>query len=155
MRRTLHIIFAALTLMCLSSCGKSFQDIKMTSCELVSLTPRGLSSIDATVAIGIDNPTVQVGLSRMNAVVKMDGAPCLYVTADDVTLQARTEQVYNLSLHGALDDDFNPFQLLTLLRNPNLESFTIDVKYHGALKSGLGKDFEYTDIPLSDLLGKI
>ena len=32
---------------------------------------------------------------------------------------------------------------------------TADVRFRGVLKSGLGKDFEYTDIPLKDLLDKI
>ena len=155
MKRYLRLFVIALAVFCACSCAKSFQDIKVTSCDIVSLSPRGLTSIDATVNIGVDNPTVQVTLTRMNAVLKMDGIPCLLVTADDVTLDAKSEKVYPLLLHGSLDSEFNPFQLLTLLQQPDLEPMTIDVSFRGKLRSGLGKDFEYTDIPLKELLGKI
>ena len=32
---------------------------------------------------------------------------------------------------------------------------TIDASCHAALKSGIGKDLIYEDVPLKDLLGKI
>jgi len=155
MKRVLRLIIPALVALCLCSCANSFKDIKVTSCELLSLTPKGLSSLDATVNLGIDNPTVQVTLSQMNATVKMEGEPCLHITADDVTLAPRTKDYYPIELHGTIDGSFNPFQLLTLLNNPNLEPLTIDVRFHGTLKSGLGKDFEYLDIPIKDLLDQI
>ena len=155
MRRILQLLIPALAALCLCSCGKSFQDIRVTSCNVVSLSPRGLTAVDATVDIGVDNPTMQVTLSNMQAVVKMDGAPFLYVEADDVTLAQKSEQIYTLLLHGTLADDFNPFMLLSLLGQTDYDSMTIDVSFHGALRSGLGKDFEYTDIPLKNLLSKI
>lgn len=140
----------------LVSCGtKSLKDIKMTSCNVSSFTPKGLTSFDATVDLGVDNPSVQFALSKMYAVVKMNGSPCIHLTADDVTIAPRTEQVYPLTLHGTMDGGFNPFSLLGLLEGSGLEQMTIDVKYHGALKSGLGKDFEYKDIPLTDLIDRL
>ena len=155
MKKLLRLLIPALAALCLCSCGKSFQDIKVTSCDLESLSPRGLSAIDAVVNVGVDNPTVQVTLTNLAAVVKMDGVPCLHVTADDLTLAPKSEQVYSLLLHGALDELFNPLQLLTLLAEPNLDALTLDVSFRGKLRSGLGKDFEYTDIALKDLLSKI
>lgn len=155
MKNTVRIIIAALVAFCLCSCGKSFQDIKMTSCELVSLSPRGLSAIDATVSVGIDNPTVQVTLSQIYGLVKMNGEPCLHITADDVTLAPKTEDIYTLDLHGNIDSYFNPLQLLTLFSEPDWSVMTMDIRFRGTLKSGLGKDFEYKDIPLKDLLEKI
>ena len=155
MKASFSLVFCALAAVILCGCSKSFQDIRVTSCDVESLSPRGLTSIDATVNIGVDNPTVQVTLSQMKAVVKMDGVPCLNVTADDLTLAPRTEDVYTVLMHGTLAEGFNPFQLLTLLGQPELDPMTIDVSFHGTLRSGLGKDFEYTDIPLKELLSKI
>ncbi len=155
MKKSLKLLTVALAALCLVSCGKSFQDIKVTSCELVSLSPRGLSSLDATISLEVDNPTVQVTLTGMYAVAKMDGVPCLHFTADDLTLSPRSKEIYTIEVHGNIDDGFNPFQLLVLLQNRDMDLVTIDVKFRGTLKSGLGKDFEYKDIPLKDLLDKI
>ncbi len=155
MKRVVKLFAIALLVLMASSCIKSLKDIKITSCKVTSISPRGLAAFDATVDLGVDNPSVQFALSKMNAVVKMDGTPCLYLTADDVTVAPRTEQVYALILHGTMDEGFNPFSLLTLINSPGLEPVTIDVSYHGALKSGLGKDFEYKDLPLKDLLSGI
>ncbi|MBO7643503.1 MAG: hypothetical protein J6S62_00875 [Bacteroidales bacterium] len=155
MRTVLRLLIPALAAICLCSCSKSFQDIKVTSCELVSLSPVGLSAMDLNVNVGVDNPTVQVTLSQLRAVIKMDGVPCLNVTADDVVLAAKTEDVYPLLLHGSIAEGFNPLQLLGLIGLNDLSPLTADVAFHGALRSGLGKDFEYTDISLKDLLEKL
>ena len=155
MNKLLRLLIPVLAAVCLCSCSKSFQEIKVTSCALESLSPRGLSSIDAVVNVGVDNPTVQVNLTNLKATVKMDGIPCLHVTADDVSLAPKTEQVYTLILHGTLDESFNPLQLLGLLTEPDFDIMTLDVSFRGALRNGIGKDFEYTDILLKDLLSKI
>ena len=155
MRRLAELILLALSALLLTSCGKSLKDIEVTSCKVTSISPKGLSAFDATVDLGVNNPSVQLTLTRMNATVKMDGAPCLYLTADDVTLEPRSEQVYILSIHGLLDGNFNPFALLALLDSPDMDPMTIDVSCHASIKSGLGKDLIYKDIPLKELLGKI
>ena len=155
MRRLAELILVALAALLLTSCAKSLKDIEVTSCNVTSISPKGLSSFDATVDIGVNNPSVQLTLTKMNATVKMDGAPCFYLTADDVTLEPHCEQVYILSIHGLMDSGFNPFALLTLMNNPDLEPMTIDVSCRASLKSGLSKDLVYRDIPLKDLIGKI
>ena len=144
-----------LTVMLAGSCAKSLKDVKVTSYELTSFSPRGLTSFDATVDLGVDNPSVQFSLSKMNAVVKIEGTPCLNLTAEDVMVAPRSEQVYPLVLHGSMADGFNPFSLLVLLREPGLELLTIDVSCRGTLKSGLGKDFEYKDLPITDLMSSL
>ena len=155
MSRLLRIAIAAVAAFCLCSCANSFKDIKVTSCELLSLSPKGLSALDAAIEIGVDNPTVQVPLTNMYARVKMDGEPCLHFTADDVTLSPRSEEIYNIDIHGNIDGSFNPFQLLTLFQGSGLETVPVDVWFRGVLKSGFGKDFEYKDIPIKDLIDQI
>ncbi|MBO4671665.1 MAG: hypothetical protein J5640_07495 [Bacteroidales bacterium] len=155
MKRVAELFLVALSALLLTSCGKSFKDMEITSCKITSISPKGLSAFDATVDLGVNNPSVQLNLTKLKATVKMDGAPCLYLNADDVTIEPRSEQVYVLTIHGLLDGSFNPFALLTLLDSPDLEPMTIDASCHAALKSGIGKDLIYEDVPLKDLLGKI
>ena len=155
-RAAIYLALLVTAIFGLSSCNyKSLKDIKVTSCDITSISPKGLSAFDATVDLGVDNPSVQFSLSKMNAVVKMQGEPCMYLTADDVTVAPRQEQVYTLVLHGSMADGFNPFSLLNLLKEQEQEPLTIDVSYRGNLKSGLGKNFEYKDISLKDLIGRL
>ena len=132
----------------------SFQDIKITSWELGSLSPRGLSAFDAVLNLEVDNPAPQVSLSEMTAVIKLDQVPCLHLTADDITLVPHRRAWYTASFHGSLDENFNPFTFLQLIRQPDLAQLTMDVQFKGTLRSGLGKHFEYTDIPLKELMQK-
>lgn len=155
MNRIVKILLTALVVLCCSSCGKSLKDIQVTSCKLTSISPRGLSSFDASLDLVVDNPSVQVSLTKMSATLKMNGEPCLYLTADDVTLNPKSQEVYTLTVHGLMDSKFNPFSLLSLLQDMDLEPMSVDVFCHGALKSGIGKDFVYKDLPLKDLLDKI
>ncbi|MBQ9462093.1 MAG: hypothetical protein IJU68_00360 [Bacteroidales bacterium] len=155
MKKFVLILMTALAGVCLSSCSGSFKDIKLTSCELVSLSPRGLSAFDAVLNLSIDNPAPQVTLSEMSAVIKMNQVPCLHLTAEDITISPRTELIYSVTFHGTMDENFNPFTLLSLVKQPDLAAMTIDVGFRGTLKSGLGKYFEYKDIPVKDLIGQI
>ncbi len=140
MNRIVKILLTALVVLCCSSCGKSLKDIQVTSCKLTSISPRGLSSFDASLDLEVDNPSVQVSLTKMSATLKMNGgraSNCL-----------RNMQEMTAAL-------FLPFSLLTLLQDMDLEPMSVDVFCHGALKSGIGKDFVYKDLPLKDLLDKI
>ena len=91
----------------------------------------------------------------MNAVIRLNEIPCMYLTAEDITLVPRSEQVYVALFHGSLAENFNPFSLLPLLQHPDLECITIDLGFRGTLRSGLGKYFEYTGIPIKEIMGKI
>ena len=152
MKRSVELTVMLVAALLLASCSGSFKDIKVTSCEIVSITPSGRSAFDATLNLGIANPAPQVTLSEMYALIKMDQVPCLHLTADNVSIAPRTEAVYNVSFHGRLDEDFNPFSLLKFLNRQNETELTADIFFRGTLKSGLGKYFEYKDVPIKDLL---
>lgn len=155
MKKIAEIFIVFTAVLTLASCSNPFNDIRVTSCELVSASPRGLSAFDAVLDVSVDNPAPQITLSGANAVVKLEGVPCLYLTADDVTIMPKTELIYPVTLHGTLDSGFNPFALLSLIKAENWELMTVDVFFYASLKSGLGKHFEYRNLPLKDVLGTI
>ena len=154
MKRVVELIIVTIVALCAASCSGSFKDIKVTSCQLVEIVPRGLSAFDATMDLVVDNPAPQVTLSEMIALVKMDQVPCLHLAADELTIEPRSENAYTVFFHGQLDENFNPFTLLLLLKQENMDSLTMDISFRGSLKSGLGKHFEYNDIPIKDVLDK-
>lgn len=152
MKRVVELFLTLVAAFCIASCSGSFKDIKVTSCDIVSISPRGLSAFDASLNLGISNPAPQVTLSEMYAIIKMDQVPCLHLTAEDVTIAPRSEAIYNASFHGTLDENFNPFALLQLLNRPDETELTADISFRGTLRSGLGKYFEYKGVPIKELL---
>lgn len=154
MKRAIELFVIVIAMFCTASCSGSFKDIKVTSWVLTEVVPRGLSAFDATIDLGIDNPAPQVTLSEMSALIKMDQAPCLHLTAEDVTIAPRTESVYTVTFHGVLDENFNPFTLLQLFNQQKQTELTADFGFRGTLKSGIGKYFVYTDVPINDLIDR-
>ena len=79
MKRKIYILFIAILAVCLTGCSKA-KEISVTSCELVSLSPSGLKSIDGTVAVGIHNPMFGFRVTNTSGVVYYIGAELVYFT---------------------------------------------------------------------------
>jgi len=150
MKRVLTLLLLCTAL--LSSCTGRFKDIKMTSYDIVSITPKGLSSVDAIIDLGIDNPAMGITLKDIRGVARLNGEPCLYITAEDVKIEGRSEKEYRIPLHGVLGDEFNPFQLLTLLKGADLSGVKVDASARAEIGCGIGKNIEIKDMSLDKLL---
>lgn len=154
MKRILPILMLCTLLMNACSCSVSnFKDIKVKSFDVVSITPAGLSAVDAVVDVEVDNPAIDFAISRATGVLRYNGDECLTVTATDmVQVEGKSDKVYRVPLHGVLADNFNPFSFLTLLKSRDMTPFTVDVSAYAALRGGIGKELEFKGLPLSKLL---
>lgn len=137
-----------------TGCGKSVKDIKVTSFDIVSITPRGLSELAATIELGVNNPIISFTVRDALGTIKLDGTPCLDISADQIIIDADCEKIYSIPLRAKLCQGFNPFSLLTLFQNQDLSRFTVDVGAKIQLRSGVGKTFELKDIPLDKLVSR-
>ena len=147
------IIFIAACLL-LTSCGKGVKDIALTSFRLLSVSPQGLNGVTLLVEVGVDNPTVGFEITDVNAVLKLDTAPALLLTADQLMVESHAQKNYTIPLKGQIADGFNPFQLLRLISDDSVMSrLTADVSARAALRGGLGKNIEIKDIKLDSLTG--
>ena len=150
MKRVITLLLLCMAL--LSSCAGSFKDIRMTSYDIVSITPKGLSSVDAVIDLGIDNPAMGFTLTDIKGVARLNNEPCLLISADDMKIEGRSEKEYRLLVHGVLGENFNPFQLLTLLKNTDLSQIKVDASARAELGYGIGKTIEIKDKGLDKLL---
>lgn len=155
MKRVIAILIVCI--LALSGCSSGFKDIRITSCNLVSITPMGLSSVEAKVEMGILNPTVQFTLSNVTGCLKLGDKPYILLTTGDITVAANSEAVYPLEVLGTLAEGTNPFVVLSILTSAKLDlsTFKADVKAHITLKNGVGKDIELKDLPLTDIVKKL
>lgn len=152
MKRAVKAMCAVLAVFMLSGCAKSYKDIKVTGFSLVSISPRGLSGVDALVDVGIDNPSVGFEVFDLKCLVKMDGEPFVTLTSDQLVILGKTSKTYSIPLKGYLADGFNPFQLLGLLKDMDISRFKADVSARVNLRGGVGKEIKFKDLPLEGLI---
>lgn len=153
-------IVLAMAVILLSGCkGRSLKDIKVNSLEIVSLSPHGLRDIDAVVRLTVYNPSVGFELTDILGQLKYKGEEAIIITADQIMVAGKAEKTYTVPLHGTIADDFNPFQLLSLMKggggkNINLDDVTLDISLRPALRGGIGTTVVKKDISISDFLNK-
>ncbi len=153
-KRTIFGIFVAL-LACavLSGCSglSKVKDIKVTSCGLESYSLKGLRSVDAVLAVGIDNPTFAFKVMDVSGTVKYNGEDFATYTADTVSVEKKCSKVYDLPCSATLSDGVSLKQLMQIAKKGDLEGFTTDVTATVKLKSGAGKTFKFKNIDLNKL----
>mgnify|MGYP002621371252 CR=1 FL=1 len=134
--------------------GRRFQDVAITSVKLASVTPQGFTGVSAVMELGIHNPTVPFEVTDLGGLVKFQGQDALEVSGEPLQVAGHSDEVYQVPLQGRIADGFNPLRLLRLLGGEaGMEDITFDIRARASLRSGLGKNIEMLDIPLSGLLG--
>ena len=147
-------VLLALCMLLLGGCAKTYKDIKVTSFDIISISPTGLDAVDAVVDVGLDNPIVGFEVFNAVASIKLSGEECMSIVADQLVVEGHSEKVYRIPLHGSLSPSFNPLELLKLVKDMDLSKFTMDAKARVGLRGGLGKDIDIKDIKLEKLLKK-
>ena len=66
--RLARLLVLAVTLLAAASCAR-FQDIKVNSCSLGSVSLRGFTAADAVLDMEIDNPTMAFTISDIDGAV--------------------------------------------------------------------------------------
>ena len=153
-KRTISGIFVALLVSAvLSGCSglSKVKDIKVTSCGLGSYSLKGLRSIDAVLAVGIDNPALAFNVTDVSGIVKYNGEDFATYTADSISVEKKCSKVYDLPCTATLSDGVSLMRLMQIAKKGNLEGFTTDVTATVKLKSGAGKTFRFKNIDLNKL----
>jgi len=157
MKKKLSILIVTIlsVLPMLTGCT-SFSEIKIKSFEIVSVTPRGTTGLDALVKVEVDNPSMSFELTDLVGTLKLEGHPCLSITADQLIVAGKTVKIYSVPLQGRLSEGFNPFQLLRIINGYSLDfdKLTVDVSGKASLRGGVGKKLEFKDIKIGEYLVK-
>jgi hypothetical protein len=144
------LLVLAVAMTCLCGCSK-FKQIRPVSANLESVTPTGLRSVEAVVAVEVDNPAAQVALSEIEAVISRSGKVFGRVAVDPFILEARSLEKYSLNAVLTLDGGVSLLDLMSLLKSNVIEEFTIDFQVKASLKGGASKRMVFEDIPLKEL----
>lgn len=152
MKRRIRISLALLlSVICLSGCMRRFKEIKVTSAALESLQPDGLRNFDAVIGLGISNPAPAFNILHLRAEILRDTLEIAHATAENIAVDGKTERVYSIPVKGGISDGVSLLRVARLLRNFNPDEYTVDVHARASI-AGVGKNLEFTGIPLSKLL---
>ena len=148
------IVLLSVMLLALSGCKsvRNVKNISVSSVKVEAIAPQGLQGINVFLAIGIDNPAMQITLENINGALKYSGKVLGRVSVDPFTLQARSAEIYHLRAFVTLGEDATLKDLLMLADMTKLQECMVDVSATPRLKSGLGAPINLKDIPLKKLL---
>lgn len=131
---------------------KKVKDIKVTSVNLETISVQGLRSLGVHLAVGIDNPAMQIGLEDIYGSVKHSGKVLGNLTVDPFVVNARSAEIYHLRAVVSLAQGASLMDLALLMDENALNECTVDISARPRLKSGLSAPIDITDIPLKKLL---
>ena len=151
MKKRIILLLAVLSAMSLATGCKKVKEISVTSFEIVSVTPSGLTDLDALVKLGIHNPMVPFEVTDATGTLKIAGKPCISLSTDQLIVAGNTDKVYSIPIKGKIAEGFNPFDLLKLFNGTSLDfdKLTVDVNGKVALRGGVGKKLDLKDIKLN------
>lgn len=152
MKNKILIIVLAAVALCLGGCAKP-SDIKITSADIVSLSPSGLKSVRGSFSIGIHNPTFKFRVCDVKGRVYHKGKPLADVSADDFEVNGKSDEKYGIEGRAVLCQGVSLLSVLSLARDLNPDDYTLDISAEIKAK-GLRKHIERNNVPLSALLNE-
>lgn len=148
--RLLLLVCAAV--LSLVSCNK-ISEIRPTSFELESISPKGLSAIAVDFKLGIYNPAMQIALSDIFAEIVLDGKVVGNLSVAPFVMEAKSDKKYDLNALVALNKGFSIINLLPMMKDPeSLKNAYVNVKVKATLKNGLSKELKWNEIPVEKLM---
>lgn len=145
------IIGMILLVLSLGGC-KNIKDVRVTSVKLETVSIQGLKSLAMHLAVGIDNPAMQVHLEEIHGKIKHSGKVIGMLAVDPFTVYARSEEIYHIRAVVSLAEGAGIMDLAVLMDENALDRCTVDISVSPRLKSGLSAPISLNDIPLKTLL---
>ena len=112
------LLLVCVAIMSLVSCNK-IREIRPTSFELVSVSPKGFYSADVDFRLGIHNPALQIGFSDIFAEVVLNGKVIGNVSVAPFVMEAKSDKVYDINALLALNKGTSVLNLIPLLKSPD------------------------------------
>lgn len=146
------LLLVCAVIMSLVSCNK-IREIRPTSFELVSVSPKGFYSADVDFKLGIHNPALQIGFSDIFAEVVLNGKVIGNVSVAPFVMEAKSDKVYDMNALLALNKGTSVLNLIPLLKNPDaMKNAHINLRVRATLKNGISKELVWNEVPVEKLI---
>lgn len=151
-----RFILTALTVVmtvCLAGCGK-IKDISITSCDIVSISPSGLRSLNGVFLVGIHNPVFKFAVSDIQGTVYHKGTAIIDFTANGFEVQKKSDDKHRISGIAELRPEISLLSALALLKDLNADSYTVDVSAR-VKAEGIKMTISRKGMPLSSFMEQL
>ena len=128
------------------------KEIQVTSLAIEKIAPAGLKSLDVYLAVGIDNPAFQIGLSEINGSLTHSGKVLGRLAMDPVTVFGKSAEIYHLKANVSLAEEAGLRDLMVLADPAKLSECMVNIAVRATLKNGMSLPIDLKDIPLKKLL---
>lgn len=146
------LLLVCVAIMSLVSCNK-IREIRPTSFELVSVSPKGFYSADVDFRLGIHNPALQIGFSDIFAEVVLNGKVIGNVSVAPFVMEAKSDKVYDINALLALNKGTSVLNLIPLLKSPDaMKNAHINLRVRATLKNGISKELVWNEVPVEKLI---
>ena len=146
------LLLVCVAIMSLVSCNK-IREIRPTSFELVSVSPKGFYSADVDFRLGIHNPALQIGFSDIFAEVVLNGKVIGNVSVAPFVMEAKSDNVYDINALLALNKGTSVLNLIPLLKSPDaMKNAHINLRVRATLKNGISKELVWNEVPVEKLI---
>lgn len=148
------IVSAIFLLFAANGCNyKKLKEIRATSWSLESVSLRGLRSLQANLALELENPSMKVTLKDIKGVIYYEGEPFINYSMDPLTLAAKTTQTYHCTCILELDQSKSLMDVLATLPGLDTEKMTTDISAKAKVK-GISKSFAFKNVPVKRFMKK-
>ena len=146
------LLLVCVAIMSLVSCNK-IREIRPTSFELVSVSPKGFYSADVDFRLGVHNPALQIGFSDIFAEVVLNGKVIGNVSVAPFVMEAKSDKVYDMNALLALNKGTSVLNLIPLLKSPDaMKNAHINLRVRATLKNGISKELVWNEVPVEKLI---
>ena len=148
----LRILTVTIIVLMAASCN-NVRNISVTSCNIASISPNGLRSIDAKLRIGIHNPSMATfTVSDVLGYIHNQDGVIANLTGGTVTVMRKSDLTYDMPCSITLDGKLSLFEVLGVIKTMDLSSYLVDFTANVTTAAGVTKVYKYNDIPLKDLI---
>lgn len=142
------------SLLLFSGCGR-YRDIRVDSCRLERISPAGLKSVDAGLAVTVYNPVNEITVSGIAGTVYMDGKELGTFQAPEVTVPGRETSEVDVEIRASLSPSMNFMQIMSLASGFELDRLSMDVSMKIRIRGGVKKKIDIKGVPVADFFSKV
>lgn len=152
--RTIRTIFlmimAAALCFILPSCS-GYRDIRLTSCEVKTITPTGLRNVTVTVEAGFFNPASDVSVNYATGNIFLNGKEMANIEIPPFVIEGKSENAsVSVPLKISLSQGFSFMETLSMLRSFDERDLTADAEIKIKVR-GVNKKLKFKNISIADL----
>lgn len=145
--------FSVIICILLSVAGcADIRNLRVVGWHPTSISPKGLSALDASFRLDISNPGQDMDLSEISAMIRQSGRDIASITADTVRIAGGGTHPSDVRCTVRILDGLSLFDIKNLLGSSDFSTYYVDISARVGSGNGKGHMMKVNGIPLTQLI---